>query len=677
MCKASTQHQAYSAIEGLNPNERVTEGRGIEEGNPPLKIHAAIVDIDQPLTEDEIAAGIKRLGSFVPNYIERTLSGNVRLIFLFEMPVAVPNAKFAKEFLSLLLERTKLDAAGAGFDKPAFTDVTRYYTNSCEFCTYDAAVRIPTELLKGWVVEVSGKHLWKRDRGAVDIPLPEVLKELEKKWPNCWPGDFVEGAQGPSFFIEGSASDKSAVIKSTGIFTFSAHAAKPFYSWADLVGIQFVKEYASKMMGKAVEGIYHDGTNYFRKIGFDQYRAFNKEDICLHLRVVRGLSSSKLGDEPSEVERGLSYLQDWQGIDGAASFVYQPPGILKRSNGTFLNTHTKRVPPPAADGGAWGPQGGFPWLSAFLDGLFDPREQLPYFLSWLHRFYKGAYELDLENGQNLFLLGPPGVGKTFLSQGIISKLMGGSHDAESHLMGETNFNAQLFDVACWLVDDTSATIDAATHRRFSAMIKKMSAGVLFESHGKFLRPVQVQWSGRVIITANDDEESARIVPDLSISILDKLMLFRTCRKPPVEFPVRGQLLAMLDRELPHFARFLLDYQIPEECLGTSRFGVKAYHEPMLLQTADQSSRSAGFAEIVSDWATTYFEDNPKAESWQGSSYQWVKQLHQGDIAVSAAVRNLTPDVVSRNLMSMKAKGFHVEARSERGTRVWTIFKPKK
>ena len=357
--RPSTQHQIYSAIEGLNPNERVSESKGTDEGNPPLRIHAAVADLDQPLSEDELTAGIKRLAPYVPNYIERTLSGNARLIFLFEAPVAVPNSRFAKEFLTLLLERMKLEAAGAGFDKPAFTDVTRYYTNSGEWCAYDETSRVRKDFLQGLVVDVAGKHLWKRDRGAVEIPLPEVLKELEKKWPNCWPGDFAEGAQGPTFFLDASSSPKSAVVKSTGIFTFAAHATKPFYSWADLVGIQFVKDYASKMMGKAVEGIWHDGINYFRKIGFDQYRAFSKEDICLHLRVARGLSSAKNGSEPSEVETALHYLQEWQAIDGAAAFVFQPPGILVRPHGVFLNTFTKRVLTPASDGGNWGLREGF------------------------------------------------------------------------------------------------------------------------------------------------------------------------------------------------------------------------------------------------------------------------------------------------------------------------------
>ena len=673
----NTQHQVYSAFEGFNPNERISDSKGVEEGNPPLHCCALVGDYDAPLTEQELQTGIARLGKFIPNYIERTLSGNIRLVWLLEKPVSFPNYRFAKEWMRLVLEKMKADSAGVGFDRPAWEEPSRYWVNSGEWATVDENVRIPYDVAHGWIVETAEKHVWKRDKGAIEIPLPEVLKELEKTYPACWPGDFVEGAKGPSFWVKDSVSPFSAIVKSTGMYTFAAHAVKPFYSWADLVGKAFVEEYAAKQMGKAVEGIYHDGATYYRTTGYGEWKSFAKEDICGHLRVDRGISSQKNGDVPSDVDKAIQYIQNWQGIDGAAPFVFQPHGILKRSGGTFLNTHTRKALTPSTVPAVWGPAGGFPWLSQFFDGLFDPHEQLDFFLSWLSRFYRGAHAHNLESGQNVFLLGPPGVGKTFLSQGIIPRLVGGSHDAEDYLLGNTGFNSQLFDVAAWTVDDNSANVDSVTHRKFSAMVKKMAANTTFSYHAKFRIPCNVDWLGRVIVTANDDEESARIVPDLSISLLDKLHLFRSARKAAVEFPDRATLLGILEKELPSFARFLLDYRIPERCVGASRYGVKAYHEPSLLQTAEQSSRSASFLEIIDDWANSHFAESKNGDKWVGTSWQLVKTLHGGDLAMSTALRGLTPDVVSRNLMSLKSKGFEIETSSVRGQRLWTIHRPSK
>jgi hypothetical protein len=674
-----TQHQCYSAFEGFVGNARIAEPKNGSEGNPPFKLHAFVADIDAPVSQEELTAGIGRI-EFAPNYYERTLSGNARLVWLFEQPVAFPNRRFAVEFLTLTLARMRLEQVAAGFDKPAFLEPNRYYTNSCDWWTLDEKARIPYSLLQGWVVEVSEKHVWRKDRGAIDIPLPVVFAEIEKKWPqNNWPGDFVEGAQGPSFWVEGSASPKSAIVKPTGMFTFSAHAVKPFYSWADLLGQAFVEKHAAEMMGKAVEGIYHDGTKYWRKDGYGDYKWFAKEDIASHLAVDRGLNPVKDGSTPSEVSRAVQYIQNWQGVVGAAPFVFQPTGIVMRNGFKFLNTHTRRVLAPSSEKAVWGPHGNMPFLSQFFDGFFHPESQpvnpKDYYLAWLARFYRGAYELNLESGQNVFILGGPGIGKTFLNQGLLPHLMGGAEDAESYLLGTTDFNSQLFEVGLWTVDDNSATVDNITHRKFSAMVKKMAANTCFAYHAKFRVPCTVEWRGRVQITANDDEESARIVPDLSITILDKLKLFRAAKVPPVEFPNRRGCDDIIRREGPVLARWLLDWEIPSALVGTSRFGVVSYHEKSLLITAEQSSQSAGFREMLEHWRAAYFSEHKDVEAWEGSAFDLLVSMCRDEAAQAAGVRTITPQGIGRQLATLKAKGYPITTSGHGDIRSWRIPAP--
>lgn len=676
-----THAQCYSAFEGINAALRISEPKiGGEEGNPPLKLHAFIADIDCPVSQQELATGIGRL-SFRPNYYEITLSGNARLVWLFEAPVSFPNRRFAVEFLKLALTRLHPENVAAGFDRPAWEEPNRYYTNSGEWLQIDAEARIPKELLEGWVVEVSEKHVWRKDKGAIDLPLPVVEAELLKKWPQMnWPGDFVEGSTGPSFWIADSTSPKSAIVKPTGIFTFSAHQAKPFYSWSDLLGKDFVDKHAAELMGKAVENIYHDGSKYYRHDGHGSWKNFSKEDIVLHLTTDRGLSAVKDGGA-SEVNRALSYIQNWQGIDGAAPFVFQPPGIIKKQGRTFLNTHTRKVLRPADEKAVWGPDGNFPFISALIDGLFHP-DSLPadpkeYFLAWLARFYVGAYYFNLESGQSLFFLGAPGIGKTFLSQGLLPHLMSGGTGAEAYLMGESDFNSELFETAFWTIDDNSATVDNATHRKFSAMVKKMAANTVFQYHAKFRIPCSVDWLGRVFITANADEQSARIVPDLSINILDKMHIFRGADKPAVVFPDKRGCDLVIRNETPFLARYLLDYVAPAHVVGTARFGVKSYHEASLMKVAEQSSDTASFREVIEHWRKIYFQEKADLTQWRGSAYELLMEFHKDVYASAAGLRGLNPTAVGRSLMAVKAKGMPIDSVGGEHFREWIIYKDDK
>lgn len=672
-----TSAQVYSAFEGVNPSVRISKPKvGADEGNPPFKLHAFIADIDCAVSQDELAAGIARL-AFSPNYYEKTLSGNARLVWLLEKPVSFPNRNFAVEFLKLAAARLHPENVAAGFDKPAWEEPNRYYTNSGEWLMISAEARIPASLVDGWVVEVAEKHLWRKDRGAVDLPLPVVYTELLKKYPSMnWPEDFIEGSQGPSFWLESSTSPKSAVVKPTGMFTFSAHQSKPFYPWADLLGKDFVERHAAELMGKAVEGIYHDGTKYYRKDGHGAWKCFSKEDIILHLSTDRGLSAVKDGGA-SEVNRAVSFIHNWQGIDGAAPFVFQPSGLIKKANGAFLNTHTRRALRPVEERAEWGPGGKMPFISNLFDHLFHPESRplrpLDYWLSWLSRFYRGAYENNLESGQNVFLLGGPGIGKTFLSQGLLPHLLGGGAGAEGYLMGESNFNSELFESALWTIDDNSATVDASTHRKFSAMIKKMAANSTFSYHAKFRVPCSVDWLGRVFVTANGDEQSAQIVPNLGINILDKLSLYRGTDVPSVTFPDRRGCLALIRDESPVLARFLLDYQIPAHCVGSARFGVKSYHETTLLKTAEQSSATAGFREILEHWRKMFFGEKKDLKVWRGSAFKLLLEFNS-DQSFAAAVRGMTGTSVGRNLMAVKAAGMKIESVGGANTREWIIYK---
>jgi hypothetical protein len=663
------QWQVYSMWEGLNETLRISKGAKVDEGNPPFRCYGLAGDYDAPVADEEIQHGLSRMGSFRPAYFERTMSGNARFLWLFEEPVTVPSREFAVAFLKQVTKSIKFDLLCSGFDRPAFEEPNRYYTNSGDWFQLGTD-KVPKALVQGWVVETARTFQWQKQ--DVVVPLPVVWAELQKKFPqHGWEGDFVEEAQGPSFFVPGSTSPKSSIVKATGMFTFAAHSPKPFWSWSDLLGSTFVKEYETSAIGRAVEGIFHDGQKYYTKDGQGNWRPYSKEDIREHLIISRKLEGERVRGEPSAADLALEHIRHWQAIDGAAPFAFKKYGLFSTGARRFLNTHTSRVLSPAEGTALWGPGGQFPWLSKFLETLLDSKVQLDVFVAWLHRFYKSAYELDLDRGQNLFLIGPPGTGKTLLNQNILGKLMGGGAEAQDYLLGETDFNSQLFEVALWTVDDSKSATTASAHAIFSSMIKKLAANQSFQYHAKFRVPCTVEWQGRVVVTANDDEESLRIIPDLGISNLEKTILLRTT-KTPIEFPSARQIELILKAELPFFARYLLDHQIPDELVGTSRYGVKSYHEDSLLREAEYSSRTNSFYEVLSDWHKQWFEEHPKEQHWEGTAFQLLKQI-QSDDSARASVK-LTADQVARNLAGLKSKNYHLEAISGAHGRRWKIYR---
>jgi biotin operon repressor len=352
----------------------------------------------------------------------------------------------------------------------------------------------------------------------------------------------------------------------------------------------------------------------------------------------------------------------------------RPAGLIQENNSVFLNTCTRTALAPVSEPAVLGETGQFPWISKFLDVFFDPHEQLEFFLSWLSFFYQAVWHQEPRSGQNIFIAGNPNVGKTLLGTRIIAALVGGFSEGKEYLLGEDTFGSELFDFPLWCVDDATFTAEPKTRRRFSEMIKQMAANRKFRYHAKFRIPLMVEWQRRVIVTCNRDEQSIQMLPDLEISILDKIMFFKAADKT-VEFPAPAELEAILQRELPFFARFLLDYQIPEQCKGDSRFGVKAYHEASLVQTAEQSSLTAEFSEILADWKPDYFNiQPPEAEFWEGTAYQLQKEIsfsQQG----AAAMRGYGRGAVGRALAALKNKGTPIECRYEKGKRIWRIYRP--
>lgn len=215
-----TRFNCYSAFEGVNPLLRVKGPSGSEEGNPPVSMSALCADYDLPLSDGEIEPAIARM-SIKPQWMERTLSGHVRLLWLFEEPISLPSFSFARFLLQEIKNFLPVQHL-AGLDEPALVAPEKYWTNGCKWKRI-SETPVSKGLLKGFLIEISPKFGWDAPEFGPTIPLDVAGAELRKKFPrfSSWPGEFILGAQGPTFWVDGSASPLSATVRATGMQTFA------------------------------------------------------------------------------------------------------------------------------------------------------------------------------------------------------------------------------------------------------------------------------------------------------------------------------------------------------------------------------------------------------------------------------------------------------------------------
>lgn len=636
----NTEHLFYSGFVGQAPTIRVSEN------NPPLEVRALIADYDASVSDEDLQSGIERSEKYYsPSIVHRTpLSGGVRLIWLLERPLLLPNYDVAKRFLKVAAKYLHAKALLPGLDEQAFENANLYYDVGHTWMEVGGAP-IPWVEACGWMVKVSEKAKWTGDA----IPIEVLAAEVQDRFPGRWQGEFVEGARGCRFWDPTADNPTAAIVRPTGMQCFTG--LEPFVPWASIFGRGFVEKVSARKLGEMLDGIYYDGDNYWLQTQEGKWEPNAEREISRHLKVFNGLSADRIeGKTYSEVDEALHIIGQSRRVVGAAPFIFQPTGPIDFMGEKVLNICNVKVLPAADEVGEWGEN--FPWLGNFLQELFDPWEQLEYMLAWLKRFYCSAREGKLLQGQAVFLAGDTGRGKTFFSNRIVGALVGGHADASQYLMGKTTFNKDLFHKPFWTVDDALPGDNNQDHKAFGTMIKRVTANNMFEFHAKFRDATQVAWSGRVMVTGNLDADSLRIIPDLDTSILDKLLLFKAAPRVS-HFPEKHQLEAIVRQELPHLAAYLVAYNPPEHVLDQDpRYGVARYHHPFLKQAAGDSNDSSTVRELIQ----IFLKDHPR--DFEGTAVELMQLLlvDEGTRALLGSAGSNRARWMSIQLGKLEAKG---------------------
>jgi hypothetical protein len=607
----SSDHRLVSACEGAVPGVRT----GTD--NPVCAIHGFIADYDGAIPTDigEILKKKAPCGE-LPAYAVETQSGKLRLVWIFETPLRVAGTDHAKRMLTAIALKLKADKWFSGYDDKGSEDPFNYQCIGKKWYPAYPDYRLSAALVMSWDAEV-----FRRMQEAVrvraktaDIPFEDIRKEAQTRgW--AFPADFEEGLHCRRFWDADSDNDNGCLIYKTGIRVYVPHD-KPFMGWADIFGRSFTDKYNSaKYSALAGELWYERNTgDYWAGCPDGSYMKRNAISLTRQLKVA-GLSSVTPKDATySQIDEALLQIEAERAIDGVADFVYHAPGVLRRPDGKLvLNTSRIKVVPPSAPLAdplaPWGDKTvseAFPFIHGLLTHMFgaevpmaqegDPK-QIERFLWWLSHFYKTGYYRRPQNGQALFIAGGAGQGKTFLACQLIPPLMGGvSTNASEHLMGETRWTDGIAGQPVLNVDDDSSAVTPIIHEKFALKVKRYIANGELPWAKRFCTEVSVPWFGRIIITLNTDRRSLSIIPDLGNSNGDKVTLLLASDGEKYRgFGTYEYNQEMLRREMPAFARYLLDLEIPEE-YRDKRYGVKEFHHPSLLSVSKTSDSMSTLVE---------------------------------------------------------------------------------
>lgn len=587
---------------GKNKAQRVSKS------NPPNKSYGFAVDLDHAQAYELARKWIADL-PFKPMWIEQSLSRKgCRLVFEFEEPVNMGNFGLAENMNKIFAAEMCLDAL-PGYD-PKTTDPCMVWSNGAVWDAVEGATRIPSAKTFAW--QQKALSAWNTDdKMGVAVPLDVAYALCKEKFGDRfqWPTESFElEQQGPTWFVEGSESAKSAVIKPHGIYSFSAHASdRPFRSWDDptLLG-GLVDKYKEANIEAAVRDVYFDGRVYFsRSRVTGEWVMDCKEVFARNLKVSHKLRSAPgKGQTCSELEQALNFVELNKRVAYATALMCEPPGIVVKDGKQVFNYAQPVIVEPTTQSVAcWGD--GFPFIAKFLDTVWDDPAgdegtQKTRFLMSVKRLYESFSDFLPRRHAAMFFVGPKNIGKTFMSTGMLGVMLGGSNDPTSTLVEGNRFNSDMLGTPVWSLDDPQGT--SANYQQFADMLKRFVANPDIRSEQKYAQGGMGAFNGIICVTMNDDASSKNFLPEVNRSNSDKWHFFKL-KQSEAEFTKdENANKELLYREMPSFLRWLIDWQIPQSALQrfkeVSRWGHETYHHPELLTASQDGSDKMTYKSIM-------------------------------------------------------------------------------
>lgn len=663
--EVNTDHCFYSLAEGDNPAARISED------NPVNKLHGFVADYDAPLDHDTLVNVLttRGQGAPLPTWSTKTQSGYARLIWEFEEPLPI-HPQLAEHFFKRLSDLLKASQLLGGFDRTSLKP-SQYF----EFGSDWKRIGDPLDSTQLRVTLLKAANDTPLSSGDSTVSMEELRKELAERFPNRWPGEFEVGARGPLFWIDDGVDRDGAQVREDGMVCYSDRAGKGFVSWREIFGRGFLERFEQKKMGTLLDQYWFSGRSFYKLLHSSPMN-IPKDQLLLELKRSGFSHKAKKNQNLSELEQALLTISNDCRVDEVAPVIFSADRVVSFNGSRILNNSRAVPTKPEADGDPihW------PWIEAFLTPMFaldtDGQETLSFFYAWFQRLYAAVLAHRLDQGQLLILLGPTGRGKTLVSNKIVGGAVGGFADASAYLSGSTSFNKELSGAALWTVDDQIASTTYADHRKFVELTKRAVANPKIDYMAKYQDNITIPWAGRTIMSLNLDSQSLAALPSLDASNRDKIIALRVNEGHKPKFGSNQQVEGIINRELPHFLRWLLDWKAPDRVTDTNRFGVKTYVDSFIEAAAYDNSSRSSIAEMVEFFAKRV-RGNITEPKWRGTLTEFQAVIHEcnGGRSVGSST-NL--EFVRRGMTALEEVCAHnkavrpVRSKGHGGGKVWEI-----
>lgn len=619
---ANTDHLFISYCEGDAPSQRISNN------NPVNKCSGFIADYDAPLDWSSIEAIANAAFNIVPTWVNKTFSGYARFIWRFEDTLPIDPSLY-DPFIKEVARVIKAPKAIAGFDEASYKP-NQYFEIGTDWISTGGVVSSDT--VRAALMKAAGNR--PPESSDTTIPMEEIAKEVEKSFPGRWLGDFEVGSRGPLFWISDGVDREGCQISDDGVICYSDRGGKGFFTWREILGRKFVEKYEQKKMGNLLGEYWFNGKSFFKVLN-GMSVSIPKDQLILELRAANFSTKPKKGQNLSEMDNAILAISNQNRVDEIAPVVFSKDRIVIHNGHRILNSASISPVEPDEDGdpALW------PFINGWLSQMFStardssgkPRPATDYLYAWLKRFYSAVLDRQFCQGQALLLVGPTNKGKSLLSNKVISAMVGGLADASDYLSGQTKFNKDLARFPAWVIDDTVSAANFSDQRKATELIKRAVANPRIEYHAKYVDAVNIPWTGRVIMSLNMDANSLSVIPALDSSNRDKLLALLISDSATSKFPPNHVVEKTIDKELPHFCRFILDWKVPQDIEVYSRFGIESYIDEAIASAAYDNSSRSSIAELVEFFAI-HHRSASNATEWKGTVTQFqvlVQEYNNG------------------------------------------------